>query len=227
VMGATGTGKSTFINLISGSELHVGTDLNSCTSYVEATAPFTFQDRRVVLLDTPGFDDTTKSDTDILKLVAEYLADTYQKGVILSGVIYMHRISDVRMGGIAMRNFGMFRKLCGDKSLKNVAIVTTFWSEVDPAVGDAHETELRNDDMFFKPALNKQAKLLRHDGTLDGARKIVVELMNNRPMALRIQEEMVDEKKSLVDTAAGTELNRELEQARKHAMELKELRDEM
>lgn len=26
-----------------------------------------------MLIDTPGFDDTTKSDTDILKLITEYL----------------------------------------------------------------------------------------------------------------------------------------------------------
>lgn len=30
--------------------------------------------RRVLLIDTPGFDDTTKSDTDILKEIAAFLA---------------------------------------------------------------------------------------------------------------------------------------------------------
>ncbi|KZP22865.1 hypothetical protein FIBSPDRAFT_713480, partial [Athelia psychrophila] len=228
VMGATGSGKSTFINLISGSKLRVGTDLKSCTSDVHETAPFSFGGRSVVLFDTPGFDDTTKSDTDILKLIAKFLADTYQNGAILSGVIYMHRISDVRMGGIAVRNFSMFRKLCGEKSLKNVAIVTNFWSEVAPAVGAAREGQLRSDDGFFKPVLDKQAKLLRHDGTLAGARMIVAEIVKNHPMALGIQEEMVDEKKSILETAAGTELNRELvEQARKHAEAMEEIREEM
>ena len=38
----------------------------------------------------------------------------------LSGVIYMHRISDFKMGGISRRNFHMFRSLCGEKTLKNV-----------------------------------------------------------------------------------------------------------
>jgi hypothetical protein len=42
----------------------------------------------------------------------------------LSGLIYVHRISDVLMGGISSRNFRMFRKLCGDDTLKNVVIVT-------------------------------------------------------------------------------------------------------
>ncbi|KZP22936.1 hypothetical protein FIBSPDRAFT_786634, partial [Athelia psychrophila] len=228
-MGATGSGKSTFINLISGSKLHVGTGFGSCTSDVEETAPFICEGRSVVLLDTPGFDDTTKSDTDILKMIATFLTCTYAQGATLRGVIYMHRIGDVRMGGIAVRNFSMFRKLCGDKSLKNVAIVTNFWSEVDPAKGAAREAELRSDDMFFKPVLDKQAKLLRHDGTLAGARMIVGEIiMKNHPIALDIQVELEDDQKSILETAAGTTLYRELvEQLYKHEIELKGCREEM
>ncbi|KZP07744.1 P-loop containing nucleoside triphosphate hydrolase protein [Athelia psychrophila] len=211
VMGATGSGKTTFINLLSGSELRVGRGLQSCTSVVQAAAPFTFQGRRVLLFDTPGFDDTTKSDTDILKMIAAFLASTYEQGATLSGVIYMHRISDFRMGGISRRNFSMFRKLCGDDSLKNVALVTNMWSEVDPA-----------------PVLDKHAQLLRHDGTLATAQAIVAQIVDNHPMALRIQEELVDEHKDISETAAGTELNRELaEQARKHKEELKLIREEM
>jgi predicted GTPase len=38
--------------------------------------PFEFDGRRVVLIDTPGFDDTNKSDTDILRMIAHYLAAT-------------------------------------------------------------------------------------------------------------------------------------------------------
>jgi predicted GTPase len=75
-MGATGSGKSAFINLASGSKLHVGESLESCTDQVNATAPFQFEGRRVVLVDTPGFDDTTKSDTDILLMISKYLAQS-------------------------------------------------------------------------------------------------------------------------------------------------------
>ena len=54
----------------------------------------------------------------------------------------MHRISDFRVGGIAKRNFNMFRKLCGDETLRNVVIVTNMWGEVSPAQGAAREREL-------------------------------------------------------------------------------------
>jgi predicted GTPase len=75
-MGATGSGKTTLINLASGSNLRVGRGLKSCTSTVQTSMPFEFDDRRVVLIDTPGFDDTNKSDTDILRMIAHYLATT-------------------------------------------------------------------------------------------------------------------------------------------------------
>jgi predicted GTPase len=35
--------------------------------------PFELDGRSITLIDTPGFDDTTKSDTDILKMIAGFL----------------------------------------------------------------------------------------------------------------------------------------------------------
>ena len=65
-----------FINRASGSTLRVGKGLESCTDDVHTVDPFTLDGVPVTLIDTPGFDDTTKSDTDILKLIAAYLAST-------------------------------------------------------------------------------------------------------------------------------------------------------
>jgi len=76
VMGATGSGKSTFINLASGSTLPVGRGLESCTSEVQTSRPFLLNGRIVTLIDTPGFDDTSRSDTDILSSIAAYLSNT-------------------------------------------------------------------------------------------------------------------------------------------------------
>ena len=92
-MGATGSGKSSvssahpvvttrsspgflqFINLASGSSLQVGNRSESCTDEVQLADVFTVDGRRVILIDTPGFDDTT-SDTDILNLIAAFLVTT-------------------------------------------------------------------------------------------------------------------------------------------------------
>ena len=38
--------------------------------------PFELDGHRIALIDTPGFDDTTKSDADILRMIALFLATT-------------------------------------------------------------------------------------------------------------------------------------------------------
>lgn len=65
-----------FINLVSKSHLAISDGLRSCTKTVQLGDAFDLDGRSVVLVDTPGFDDTTMSDTDILKMIAVYLAST-------------------------------------------------------------------------------------------------------------------------------------------------------
>src|SRR5579872_4044981 len=76
----------------------------------------------------------------------------YAEGSRLAGILYIHRISDDRFTGASTRNFKMFRKLCGDPSLKNVILVTNMWGKVEKGVGEAHEKELT--EVFFKAALD-------------------------------------------------------------------------
>ncbi|GJE89960.1 GTP-binding protein [Phanerochaete sordida] len=228
VMGATGSGKSTFTNLLSDSDLAVGEGLKSCTTKVETANTFELYGKLITLVDTPGFDDTTVSDTDILKMIAVYLSSTYETGRKLSGIIYMHRISDFRVGGVSRRNFSMFRKLCGDETLRNVALVTNMWSEVTPERGAARERELRTDPLLFAPVINGGATLLRHDGTLAGAQAVLAHVAQNTPRTLAIQRELVDEHKDIADTAAGVELDRELAALRaQHVAQLAEIQREM
>ena len=65
-----------FINLASRSNLPIAAGVESCTIEVQFAEEFTLDGRKVVLIDTPGFDDTSKSDTDILKMIAFFLAAT-------------------------------------------------------------------------------------------------------------------------------------------------------
>ncbi|KAJ3509701.1 hypothetical protein NMY22_g16207 [Coprinellus aureogranulatus] len=211
VMGATGSGKTTFINLVSGSHLRTSQSLKSCTEAVSATEPFVVDGRKVVLVDTPGFDDTTKTDSEILKLIADFLATSYQSGHKLTGLLFIHRISDFRMGGISLKNFKTFRKLRGESTLRNVIIVTNMWGEVAPQLGEQREQELATQDDFFKPALDKGAKMLRHHNTLESSgHDIVRHILRNNPMALQIQTEIVEEKKDVSQTAAADEIEKEL-----------------
>ena len=132
------------------------------------------------------------------------------------------------MGGTSTKNFKMFRKLCGDSALRNAVIVTNMWGEVDPRRGDAREAELAGDDAFFKPVLDKGAQMARHDNTCPSAERIIRLILENHPLPLRIQEELVNERRDISQTGAGEELNQELNsQIRKHQQGMHVLREEM
>jgi hypothetical protein len=53
----------------------------------------------------------------------------YQKKEPLAGVIYLHRVSDVRFNGSAKTNLRTFQALCGPDYSPRVALVTTHWAE--------------------------------------------------------------------------------------------------
>ena len=67
-----------FINLATQSpnKLRVGNSVQSCTDAVERAEPFDLDGRRVVLFDTPGFDDTYVNDGEILRRIAVWLASS-------------------------------------------------------------------------------------------------------------------------------------------------------
>ena len=65
-----------FINLVYGSHFRVGYGLESCTSEVQVAPPFLLDGKTVTLVDTPGFDDTVKTEAEILRLIADFLSAT-------------------------------------------------------------------------------------------------------------------------------------------------------
>jgi hypothetical protein len=137
--------------------------------------------------------------------------NSYRAGRSLHGVVYFHRISDIRMAGALRKSFSMFTKLCGDDALKNVVIVTNMWSKVTKEEGNARQRELETDNRYFKPALDKGAAITRHDNTSESALSILRKLLNNHPMPLGIQRELVDSGKHFLETEVAQEVNHGLQ----------------
>ncbi|TFY64615.1 hypothetical protein EVJ58_g2511 [Rhodofomes roseus] len=73
VMGRTGTGKSSFVNTATGSHLAVSSSLSSQTRTIQLSRPVKIDSKRVILIDTPGLDMTTKSTEEVVRLVNAYL----------------------------------------------------------------------------------------------------------------------------------------------------------
>ncbi|KAF8133163.1 hypothetical protein K438DRAFT_1998216 [Mycena galopus ATCC 62051] len=207
VMGIGKSGKSTFINLATRSKnLRVGLSGDSCTGAVEAARPLELDGRQVVLLDTPGFDHSHKSDVEVLRNIALELETKYRQGIKLHEIIYLYRISDVRVSNAAEQDFLGLRRLCGNKSDRNIVILTNMWDRVNAEIGRRGAGDLQFLDDLFTPALEEGARLMHHtDGTVDLVHTIVRSMIRN---ALAIQEELVDKDMDIDQTSVGKEVDR-------------------
>ncbi|KAG0641238.1 P-loop containing nucleoside triphosphate hydrolase protein [Tuber brumale] len=209
LMGVTGAGKSYFIREVSGnSEVVVSGDLHSCTREVQSYS-FEFEGVKVTLVDTPGFNDTNRSDTEVLRAIADWTSTTYREKRLLSGIIYLHPITQARMGGSALKNLRMFQSLCGQKFLKNVFLTTTQWSNADPEEGGVRENSLRNGD-FWGGLIEKGATMQRFHGTRESGLELIRKLMPNERKPLDIQIQIVNQHMTLLETGAGKCINEEL-----------------
>jgi hypothetical protein len=168
-------------------------------------------DTEVAIVDTPGFDDTYRSDEDILAELSEFLSAQYVWGEFdLKGIIYLHRITDPRMTGSAYRYFQMFQRLCGEHTFKNIVLVTTMWDQLtNRMVGVARDQELRND--FWSMMEEQGSQITKFDGSRDQAESIVLQLLGKPPITLQLQHELVDRGLPLDQTSAGQPLAASLE----------------
>lgn len=181
---------------------------------------------RVHLVDTPGFDDTDRKDTDVLRDVAGWLGVSYKNKIRLSGMIYLHRIIDVRMQGTAKRNLFMFQKLCGHECFGQIVLATTMWSHVPPGIGTQREKELIETEDFWGYMHRKGSQVMRHVDQTDRSSALAIldtVLRNRREVTLRIQREM-GRGLGLEQTEAGRQLNADIIQEReKHRVEMEQL----
>ncbi|KAG0013603.1 hypothetical protein BGZ80_010967 [Entomortierella chlamydospora] len=211
VMGIIGAGKSYLIKEISGRDVKVGHSLGSCTQDVEEVR-CQIDGQSVMILDTPGFDDTNRSDTEVLTDIAEYLSSLYKAGYRISGIIYLHNITDTRMRGSSLKNMQMFAKLCGEKSYRNVVLLTGRWDTIDQADAVEKENDLKK--KIWKEYLDAGCQLDRYWDKNDLVR-IFKTILQKPPVVLDIQREMAVEGKALDKTAAGEQVNIELSDLKK------------
>jgi len=111
----------------------------------------------MVLVDTPGFDDTKWTKGKFLKLIGDWLKKTYvelntcgsyssqqlclcryKEGILLSAIVYVHDITwQSRMSATPYRTLLMFGELTGckgplsNKRTVNTVFLTTMWDVVE------------------------------------------------------------------------------------------------
>ena len=136
----------------------------------------------------------------------------------LTGIIYLHEITQTRMFGTIRKNLDMFKKLCGDEALRNVVLGTTKWDEVKPDKGQQREQELK--DKHWKEMLERGSVIMRVDTDPSSVWEIINRILkNDRVDFVRIQEELLEFRRLIPETEAGRTLLYTLEDLRKRLLD--------
>ena len=57
----------------------------------------------IYLMDTPGFDDTRMTDEEVMEMIYLKLEELYRGEKLIKGLIYLHDITQARVGGMDAR----------------------------------------------------------------------------------------------------------------------------
>lgn len=223
----TGAGKTTFVSRVTGDTTLViddGVDSGMSISHVvlpsfhqrseqmetvtekPVSITCTIDGKSVTLIDTPGFDDSLRTEVDILKLVSHHLMETYREGTKLNGVVFLQPINQPRVGAAEAGRTRLFKKLLGEQAFRRVVIGGTMWTNLKEA---ERRIALRKErDDIWGDMIKGGAAVVPYDNSCEGATNIVRSLMKLRPGDLLIQRELASGKK-LEDTAAGKELDKQ------------------
>ena len=170
----------------------------------------TVEGKNVFLIDTPGFNDSSVRDVDILNDLAGWLAKSYEKGIRLNGLIYLHGIQDARMTGSDRMHLTVFKRLTGLENMSHVVLATSFWDVTDHAKGERRENQLITRDDFWKKMKEAGAAVIRFKNDPASAMAMVKHIVDqNEKTTLKIQVEM-KEGKTVRNTGAGQTLEEDI-----------------
>ena len=146
----------------------------------------------LVLVDTPGFDDTHISDFEILQAIAKWLDTAFDKGQLLSGIVYLHRITDTRVAGSARRALQLFQRICGEDNFRNIILATTFWNSIAHCeeTGIDREQQLLNNEGLWKCMKEKGAQTTRLARDYKTILPALINMAAKPGVILRIQHEL-------------------------------------
>ncbi|KAF5320757.1 hypothetical protein D9619_000398 [Psilocybe cf. subviscida] len=227
IMGPSGAGKSSFINQLFGKDVvTVGHSLRSCTQsiqLVEVPAGMIQQQlpswdpagtKKLVIVDTPGFEDVSANDSEILKIITKWLTDLHGAGAILAGAVYLEDITRARITGSTQRNFDVFDKLCGKDACKSIVLGTTKWRKIpDSERKIAENMEQHLQDRVWAGMVAKGSKVERVDDKDSSPWKLVgAVLFEGELPAFQIQMEMAQLAKELPKTEATQALRTRIEE---------------
>ena len=189
ILGETGAGKSYFIRkLTSNPDVKVGHALESCT---QRSQPWEADvgGTHLLLIDTPGFDDTVRSDSDVVLEIASSLSFQAALGMRLLGIIYLHDITAPRMRGSLRRELEMLRLIVGPDKYRHILLVTTKWGDKTRR-REYENRQFQLEENYWEDLMLGGAACHRFEGSADSAKAIVSQLNFRADVTLALQKEL-------------------------------------
>jgi len=161
--------------------------------------------RTLHLIDTPGFDDSERSDIDTLQELAYWLAAAYERGMRLHGIIYLHRISDTRLQGSALRSLNALKAMCGQAALGGVVLATTMWDTIPlESVTNAVKRQDELQNRVCHDILKGGGRIVALSAAeIDGTKILQHIVQRNIQLTLLFQQQMMIEKMLVHETDMG------------------------
>lgn len=169
------------------------------------------------MIDTPGFDDTERTDLDVLELMANYLGDNYAQGVLLTGIVLLQPVTGNRVQGSERKRLRLFKKICGEDAFSHVIIATTMWSDLQNE-DDGNQRVVQRESDFWNDMIDHGARVIRHDNTSAVGLEIVRMLIQQGTVALQMQQELDVSNGMLIGTSAGKQLQDDLSDSSRQVM---------
>jgi len=160
---------------------------------------------------------------------------SYENDINLTGILYLHRITDVRMSGATFQNLRMFGKLCGDNPASKVIFVTTMWDKTSTRQSEQkgeeqqrrEQREKEIKETYWRPMLKLGARtdrFLQHKE--NSAQDIVKRLLASQATRTLLQEETVDQHRAVLETSAAKALYSQMQRLlSQHKAALENLRE--
>jgi hypothetical protein len=162
--------------------------------------------RKVVLIDTPGFDDDNRSDVQILEDIAKWMAEQgYLRTHQLDGIILLHPITVHRVGGTERKRTKLLQTILGENAYKRIIIATTMWEQLNSDVDMKERLDGREKDLWHE-LVSRGARIRQHANNCESAHKIIQEIINRSERYGKLEPLLqveLSRNPLLVETTAG------------------------
>ncbi|KAK6523029.1 hypothetical protein TWF281_002451 [Arthrobotrys megalospora] len=211
VTGVTGTGKSTFIANATGDlSVEIGHELQSKTAAIqEVPLPEPVNGFEVVLVDMPGFNDTYEGTGLGLQLMTEWLENAFKNLKRLSGIIYIHNITDTRMLDTTVHVIDLLTAICGESFAPNIMLLSNMWSAPKDDREIVREKQLINKFDFWGSLIKNGARTSRYhshkpfsEESKVEAKDIIAKMLQIPHNLTQFQREIFEQGKLPVQTLA-------------------------